>query len=66
MPGSKLAGKTLAASGFLEADDFKLVSITRETAGAVEIQPGTRLETGDVLLFRCLADAFRASGAPRA
>jgi len=58
MPGSKLASKTLAASGFLEADDFTLVSITRDDCGSVEIQPGTRLAPNDVLLFRCLADAI--------
>ena len=58
IPGSKLAGRTLAASGFLEADDFTLASITREDGGSVEIQPGTRLAPNDVLLFRCLADAI--------
>jgi di/tricarboxylate transporter len=58
VPGSKLAGKTLADSGFLDADDFTLASITREDGEAVEIQPGTRLAPGDVLLFRCLADAI--------
>jgi di/tricarboxylate transporter len=58
LPGSRLAGKTLAASGFLDADDFKLVSITREDGESVEIQPGTRLTPNDVLLFRCLVEAL--------
>jgi di/tricarboxylate transporter len=60
MRGSRLAGKTLAASGFLDADDFKLVSITRENGEAVEIQPGTRFAPADVLLFRCLSGALPA------
>jgi di/tricarboxylate transporter len=58
IPGSKLAGRTLAASGFLEADDFTLASMTREDGGSVEIKPDTRLAPNDVLLFRCLADAI--------
>ena len=58
LPGSALAGRTLAASGFLEADDFKLVSITRESGESVEIKPGARLAPNDVLLFRCLVDAL--------
>jgi di/tricarboxylate transporter len=66
LPGSRLAGKTLAASGFLDADDFKLVSITREHGESVDIQPDTRLAPNDVLLFRCLVDAipglWRAEG----
>jgi len=58
--GSKLAGKTLAASGFLDADDFKLASINRENGEAVEIKPETRLAPADVLLFQCLSDALPA------
>jgi len=58
VPGSKLAGKTLFESGLLGADDFTLVSITRENGEAVEIAPGTRLGPSDVLLFRCISDAL--------
>lgn len=57
VPGSRLAGRTLAHSGFLEADDFKLESIIRD-GGAVEVQPGTRLEPADQLLFQCICDAL--------
>ena len=58
MPGSRLAGKTLEASGFLEADNYELVSISRENGDDVDIQPEARLQPGDVLLFRCLSDAL--------
>ena len=40
VPGSKLARKTLSESGLMGADDFTLVSITRENGEAVDI--GTR------------------------
>jgi di/tricarboxylate transporter len=58
LPGTKLAGKSLAATGFLDAEDSRLAAITREGGETVEIQPGTRLETGDVLLFECVSDAL--------
>jgi di/tricarboxylate transporter len=58
LPKSKLAGKSLAASGFLDAEDFQLVAISRGGGEAVEIQPGTRLEPDDVLLFQCISDAL--------
>jgi di/tricarboxylate transporter len=58
LPGSKLAGKSLAAAGFLDADDSRLEKITREGGDEVEIRPGTRLEPGDVLLFTCVSDAL--------
>jgi di/tricarboxylate transporter len=58
LPGTKLAGKSLAATGFLDAEDSRLAAITHEGGETVEIQPGTRLETGDVLLFECVSDAL--------
>jgi di/tricarboxylate transporter len=58
VPGSRLAGNTLAASGFLEAEDYQLFSITRENGEDVEIRPDTRLEPGYKLLFHCIADAL--------
>jgi len=56
--GSKLVGKSLASSGFLDEGDFKLAAITRKGGEAVEIQPGARIESGDVLLFQCISDAI--------
>ncbi len=58
VPGSKLAKKTLSESGLLAADDFTLLSITRENGETVELVPGTRLQPSDLLCFRCISDAL--------
>ena len=58
IPGSRLARKTLAASGFLEAEDYRLESITRSNGEAAEVVPGTHLMPGDRLLFICIADSI--------
>ena len=58
LPGSKLARKTLAESGLLDAEDYQLTSLFRASGEEAEINGDTRLEPSDVLVFRCLSDAL--------
>jgi di/tricarboxylate transporter len=47
--GSKLAGRTLEVAGFSEPVGFELLELTRANGTFASLDPGTRLETGDIL-----------------
>ena len=47
--GSMLAGQTLAAAGFSNPVGFELTELNRKDSSTKPIEPGTKLETGDIL-----------------
>ena len=48
---SSLKGQTLAAAGFAEPVGFELLQLIRADGASAALEPGTRLESGDVLVI---------------
>jgi len=48
-PESALAGQTLAAAGFSNPVGFELLELNRADGSAVRVEPGSKLETDDIL-----------------
>lgn len=58
--GGPLAGKSLKAAGFIDSDDFRVLSVSRTGTADVEILPGTLLQGGDVIAFSAQLDAMKS------
>jgi di/tricarboxylate transporter len=65
-PGSSLVGQSLGDAGLLGTRDFELTGIVRSDGEHVDVDPGTVLRAGDVLLVTSvsdgLADLWRIDG----
>ena len=54
-----LDGRSLKNAGFTDADDFRLIVLTRSGVQSAEIMPGTILQGGDVLAFSAQLDGVK-------
>ena len=53
-----IVGKSLEDMGYIKASGFQLLALKRNGADEVEIEPQTKLETGDVLVFSAMLEAI--------